>query len=171
MEGFQKINSLGFFKYFEKLVGYKMYLYIFLNFAVGLLDGIGLTMFVPLIYLATNTKNSSESLGKLQLLIDILTKLGITINLFSALLLMVSIFFIKGILSYIRSVIFTEIQQLAIKKIRFKLIEGLKNLSYTGFTKLDAGVIQNNMTSETGRLVQALILYFSSVQSVVMLFT
>lgn len=171
MEERTKINAIGFFKYFEKLVGHKMFFYIFLNFTVGLLDGIGLTMFVPLIYLATNTKDSSESLGKLQFLVDLFSKLGIPITLFSALLIMVVIFLLKGILSYIRAITFTEIQQLAIKKIRFKLIDGLKNLSYSGFTQLDAGIIQNNMTTETGRLVQALILYFSSLQSVVMLVT
>jgi subfamily B ATP-binding cassette protein MsbA len=171
MENTPKINAIGFFKYFEKLVGYRMYLYIFLNFLVGLLDGIGLTMFVPLIYLATNTENSPESLGKLKFLIDIFNKFGLSITLFSALILMVAIFFLKGLLSYVRSLLFIEIQQSAIKKIRFKLIEALKNLSYIGFTKLDAGVIQNNMTTETGRLVQALILYFSSVQSIVMLLT
>lgn len=167
----QNINAIGFFKYFEKLVGYKMYLYIFLNFAVGLLDGIGLTMFVPLIFLVTNSKTNGDSLGKLKFLVDFFYKTGVPLNLFSILLLMVLIFFIKGILSYIRSIVFTEIQQLAIRKIRFKLIEGLKNLSYSGFTKLDAGIIQNNMTTETGRLVQALFLYFSSIQSIVMLFT
>lgn len=171
MENTPKINAIGFFKYFEKLVGYRMHLYIFLNFLVGLLDGIGLTMFVPLIYLATNTENSPESLGKLKFLIDIFNKFGLSITLFSALILMVAIFFLKGLLSYVRSLLFIEIQQSAIKKIRFKLIEALKNLSYIGFTKLDAGVIQNNMTTETGRLVQALILYFSSVQSIVMLLT
>lgn len=171
MKASPKINALGFFKYFEKLVGYKMYLYIFLNFAVGLLDGIGLTMFVPLIYLATKTKTEGNSLGKLQFLTDAFSYLGISVTLFSALLLMVIIFVLKGILSYIRSIVFTEIQQLAIKKIRFKLIDGLRQLSYSGFTKLDAGIIQNNMTTETGRLVQALILYFFSVQSIVMLFT
>lgn len=168
------MNNLGtftFFRYFRKLAGFKIYLYLFLNFAVGLLDGIGLTMFVPLIYLATKTKSEENSLGKLQFLIDAFSSLGIPITLFSALFLMVIIFFFKGLLSYFRSILFVEIQQTSIKKIRFKLIDGLKQLSYSGFTKLDAGVVQNNMTSETGRLVQALILYFSSAQSIIMLIT
>ena len=84
-------------------------------------------------------------------MIDAFSSLGIPITLFSALFLMVIIFFFKGLLSYFRSILFVEIQQTSIKKIRFKLIDGLKQLSYSGFTKLDAGVVQNNMTSETGR--------------------
>lgn len=168
------MNNLGaftFFSYFRKLAGLKIYLYLFLNFAVGLLDGVGLTMFVPLIYLATKTKSEENSLGKLQFLIDAFSSLGIPITLFSALFLMVIIFFFKGLLSYFRSILFIEIQQKSIKKIRFRLIDGLRQLSYSGFTKLDAGIIQNNMTTETGRLVQALILYFNTTQSIIMLIT
>lgn len=171
MEEHNHISAVDFFKYFRKLVGYKIYLYIFLNFIVGLLDGIGLTMFIPLIYLATNTKSNAESLGKLQFIIDLLTQSGIAVTLFSALFLMVSIFFLKGVLAYTRSIVFIKIQQSAIKEIRFKLIDGLRKLSYEGFTKIDAGIIQNNMTTEAGRLVQALVFYFSFVQSIIMLAT
>lgn len=170
MESSKQFGVFKFFNYFEKIIGYKIYLYVFLNFLVGILDGIGLTMFVPLIYLATNVQNDDQSLGKLQFLLDIFKSFKIPITLFSALFLMIIIFIIKGVLSYIRSILFTEIQQTAIRKIRFSLIDGLRELSYGGFTQLDGGIIQNNMTTETGRLVQALILYFSAMQSLIMLF-
>ena len=59
-------SVIGFFNYYRKIVGYKLYVYVVLNFLVGLLDGIGLTLFIPLLYLSTNTKSDNQSLGKLQ---------------------------------------------------------------------------------------------------------
>ena len=56
--------DIGFFNYYRKIVGYKLYVYVVLNFLVGLLDGIGLTLFIPLLYLSTNTKSDNQSLGK-----------------------------------------------------------------------------------------------------------
>ena len=164
-------SVIGFFNYYRKIVGYKLYVYVVLNFLVGLLDGIGLTLFIPLLYLSTNTKSDNQSLGKLQFLVDLIEKTGFQLTLTVALILMVIIFFLKGILSYIRTILFSKIQLASTRKIRFKLVEGLRDTSYIGFSKIDSGVIQNNMTSETGRLVQSLILYFYTIQSVIMVIT
>lgn len=164
-------SIIGFFNYYRKIVGFKLYVYVFLNFLVGLLDGIGLTMFIPLLYLSTNSKSDNQTLGKLQFLVDVIEKSGYKLTLSVALFIMVNVFSLKGILSYIRTLLFNKIQLESTKKIRFKLVEGLRDISYNGFSKIDSGVIQNNMTGETGRLVQSLILYFYSLQSVIMLLT
>lgn len=164
-------SIIGFFNYYRKIVGFKLYVYVFLNFLVGLLDGIGLTMFIPLLYLSTNSKSDNQTLGKLQFLVDLIEKSGYKLTLSVALFIMVSVFSLKGILSYIRTLLFNKIQLESTKKIRFKLVDGLRDISYNGFSKIDSGVIQNNMTGETGRLVQSLILYFYSLQSVIMLLT
>lgn len=164
-------SVIGFFNYYRKIVGYKLYVYVVLNFLVGLLDGIGLTLFIPLLYLSTNTKSDNQSLGKLQFLVDLIEKTGFQLTLTVALILMVIIFFLKGILSYIRTILFSKIQLASTRKIRFRLVEGLRDTSYIGFSKIDSGVIQNNMTGETGRLVQSLILYFFTLQNVIMVIT
>ncbi len=164
-------SVIGFFNYYRKIVGYKLYVYVVLNFLVGLLDGIGLTLFIPLLYLSTNTKSDNQSLGKLQFLVDLIEKTGFQLTLTVALIMMVSIFCLKGILSYIRTILFSKIQLASTRKIRFRLVEGLRDTSYIGFSKIDSGVIQNNMTGETGRLVQSLILYFFTLQNVIMVIT
>lgn len=162
-------SILGFFEYYRKIVGLKLYVYVALNFLVGLLDGIGITLFIPLLYLSTNSKNNGNSLGKLQFLVNVIEKSGYKLNLSLALFIMVTVFSLKGVLSYFRNILFNKIQLQSTKRIRFKLVEGLRDISYNGFSKIDSGVIQNNMTGETGRLVQSLILYFYALQSVIML--
>lgn len=46
----KKYNFLG---YFKNILGNHIYVFILLNSLVGLLDGIGLTMFIPLLSVAT----------------------------------------------------------------------------------------------------------------------
>lgn len=163
-----KAKKQNYFRYFNRLASGKLYYYIILNFFVGLLDGVGLALFIPLIYVVTDSEGD-ESLGKLQIILDAFTQFNIPVNIFSLLVFMVMIFFIKGFLSYTRSIYFVKIQQSSARKIRFDLINGLKDLSYEGYTKLDAGIVQNNMTTETARLIQAVTLYMSSIQHICML--
>ena len=166
----KKHSQFQYFNYFRKFIGWHIYSYIFVNFLVGLLDGLGLAMFVPLLSIASHTANN-ESLGKLQFLLDLLIDMGFELNLLNALILMIGLFVLKGIFFYIRILYFTKIRQVTIRKIRLKLIYGLQNLSYQGFTNMDAGKIQNNMVGETARLVNAMSQYFNVLQNLIMLLT
>lgn len=167
----KQISTLGFFKYFKNIVGWHIYGYIFLNFLVGLMDGLGLAMFVPLLSIATGSETNNDSLGKLKILVDFFEHSGIALNLSTALIIMISLFVLKGIFFYIRIIYFTKIRLVAMRKIRINLLQGLSNISYEGFTHLDAGRIQNNMINEAGRLVGAMTSYFASIQHIVMLLT
>lgn len=166
----KKHSQLQYFKYFKKFIGWHIYSYIFVNFLVGLLDGFGLAMFVPLLSIASHTTNN-ESLGKLQFLLDSLVSMGFELNLLNALILMIGLFILKGVFFYLRILYFTKIRQVTIRKIRLRLIYGLQHLSYHGFTNMDAGKIQNNMVGETARLVNAMSQYFTVMQHIIMLLT
>lgn len=166
----KKISLLGYFRYFKGIVGWHIYGYLILNFLVGLMDGLGLTMFVPLLAIATKTE-TGESLGKLQFLVDFIEKMGLELNLATALGMMISIFILKGIFYYLRILYLTKLRLKGIRTIRLRLASGLKNLSYRGFTSIDAGTIQNNMVGQTGRLIGAMNSYFISIQHIIMMLT
>ncbi|MDO5614595.1 MAG: ABC transporter ATP-binding protein [Cruoricaptor ignavus] len=166
-----KISTFGFFKYFQNIVGIHIYGYLIINFLVGLLDGLGLAMFVPLLSLATGNGEGSEPLGNLQFLVDFIGKIGLELNLTTALIFMVGLFILKGIFSYLRTIYFIKIRLKSIRTIRYQMIEGLKNLSYSGFTKMEAGKIQNNMIGEVGKMVNAMVQYFNTMQHVIMVTT
>lgn len=167
-----KISAIGFFRYLKGYIGNRIYIYILLNFFIGFFDALGLAMFIPLISIATGSINEgSESLGKLQFLVDFINRSGFELNLVTALTVMVLMFILKGIFYYIKLNYLNKTQLIALRKIRFNMVDGLKTLSYEGFTKMDAGKIQNNMVGETGKLMSAITAYFTTVQHVVLLVT
>ena len=173
---FKKLIFLknSYFNYFKKFIGIHMYGYIFINFLIGLLDGLGLAMFIPLLAIATNSVNiqkSSENSSGLEYLIKFFNKFNLEISLVNVLIIMISLFVIKGIIFYVRIIYLTKIRLFAVRKIRLNLVDGLQNLSYHAFTQMDAGKIQNNMVGETGRLITALQQYFNFLQHFIMLLT
>lgn len=167
-----QLSAFGYFKYFQSIVGHRIYIYILLNFLVGLMDGLGLAMFIPLFSaIANSSSTTNESLGGLDFILDFFTYVGLKPDLLSVILLMVMLFLLKGIFNYIKILYFIKTRLLTGKKKRFELIEGLYNLSYLGFTKLDSGKIQNNMVSETSKMVNAMVQYFNTIQNIIMLMT
>ena len=166
-----KTSAIGFFKYFKSFIGNRIYIYIVLNFLIGLFDGLGLAMFIPLISIATGSEEGNQSLGKLKFLVDFLQNAGIELNLTTALLMMITMFVVKGVFYYIKLNYLNKTQLIALKKIRYNLVDHLHNVSYEGFTKLDAGKIQNNMVGETGKLMGAMSAYFTTLQNIVLLIT
>lgn len=154
------------------MVGIHIYGYIFFSLLVGLLDGLGLTLFIPLLGLASGTEEQigAEDLGKLQYFLDAFDFLDIEFNLSNALIFIIILFCLKGCLSYANGLYFSKIRLRSIRNLRFRIIQGLENLSYSGFTALDVGRIQNTMTGELTKLITALQNYFTTIQHIIMLF-
>lgn len=165
----KKYTIRGYFQYFKNLLGYHIYIFLILNLLIGLLDGIGLTMFIPLLSIATNSETSNESLGQLQIIIDFFKYIGIEINITNMLLLMVGMFVFKGITNYLKSLYMTKVNLVITKKIRFNLIDYLNHLSYEGFTKMSIGRIQNHIIGESGKLLGAMNSFLNLVQITIML--
>lgn len=168
-----KNNFPGYFRFYYGIVGNKLFIYLFLSIFISLLDGIGLAMFIPLLQYVNNgdITGSQESLGQLAYLINAIDYLGLTLSITSVLIIIVSIFLIKGSLKYFQLNYYTNLRQSFIKKVRLTLLDNLSKLSFTGFLKLDAGNIQNALTTEVARLFQTMTFYFNAGQSCVMLST
>lgn len=57
--------------YFYKHLGYRLFIMIFLGILVGVLDGFGLAMFMPLLEMVSNADQADgSSLGNLAFLIE-----------------------------------------------------------------------------------------------------
>lgn len=167
----KKYSFLGYFRYFKKILGNHIYLFIILNSLVGILDGIGLTMFIPLLSVATDSSNANESLGKLQIVIDFLKNIGIEFNVVNILILMVLLFSAKGFINYLKTIYITKINIQAVQNLRFTLIGRLVKLSYEGFTTMSVGRIQNHIFGEANRLISAMDRYLNSIQFATMVIT
>ncbi len=166
-------SLLKYFSYFKNIAGWHMYGYILVNLLVGLLDGLGLAMFIPLLGIASgiNANTGDENSDVINFIVNLFDSVGINLNLVNALLFMVAVFTIKGIFYYLRSVYFIKIRVKSISLMRLNLIKSLNELSYSGFTKLEAGRIQNTMVGELGKVIGALMSFFVYLQHIIMLAT
>lgn len=161
-------NRFENFRYFHRYLGNKIFVSLGLNIITGLFDGIGLAMFLPLLSMVSESNDSFPSLGGLDVLIRLLEDLGITLSLFSVLTIIVLSFSLKGISVFISEYYNTVIRLFFIKKLRFKSVNKLSQISYSAFMKLDSGRIQNTLSGESSRVSQAYVSYFSMLQSAVL---
>ena len=168
-----KNNFLGYFYFFYRGTGYKLFVNFFLCIAVSFFDGMGLAMFMPLLQAVGdgNGDSKNKSIGQLHYLTDAIRNLGFELNLNTVLVILLILFLLKGVIKFLQLNYQVNLRQSFIKKLRFNLARQLRQLSYKGFLKLDSGKIQNIFTAEMQRLYQSIYFYFNSAQSVVMLFT
>ena len=159
--------------YFYRHLRYRMIVLLFTSIFVGLLDGLGLTMFLPLLELIADSEAtaSAEKLGKLAFLLDGLAWIGLELNLTVVLLTMLLFFVFKGVATFFERYMRVVYQQFFIAKIRLENIQALANYDYNAFVSADAGAIQNTMSGEVERVMQAFRTYSTILQQLVMILT
>ena len=159
-----KSKIIGRFQYFKFFRGYlkeRVFKIIALNMLVGILDGLGLSMFLPLLHLANGTgRIKREEAGRIGWLIDWLENKGLTIDLKGVLFFIAVFFILKGIAYYFKGAYQVITHQYFIKKIRLRGIKAFSELSYAHFTLADTGRIQNTLTTEIERVAKAGQAYF-----------
>ena len=166
-------NAIGYFNYFYQAMGIKLVVNILLSVLLGLFDGIGLALFIPMLQMVGGDKQDakSESMGGLNFILDSYEALGVPINLLTVLLLIIIIFSLKGLLNYILMMEQVDLRQKYMISLRLNQINLLRNLSYKGFLKLDSGIIQNTLTTEVAKNLNAMIQFLNTSKAVILLST
>ncbi len=158
-------SIIGYLKFYFAFLGHRIILFLLLSITVGFLDGIGLALFIPLLDSVNEGTNNSEALGKLKFVTNFITSLGLPLTVSVLLFFMVAVFFVKGAIKFSQIAYQAALRQLFLKKVRYKLLNNLGSLSYRGFLKLDAGTIQNTLTTEVQKLYQSFAHFFQSFQA------
>lgn len=167
-----KNNFIGYFQFYYSVVGKRLLFSILLSITVTVLDGVGLSMFMPLMQSVSGEPSATKnSMGRLHYVTDAITKMGFPLTLNTVLVVLVLLFSIKGLCKYLEQNYQAGVIQFFMKRIRYKLVNGLENISYKGFVKLDAGRIQNIFIAEVQRMSQAVKFYLTYSQSLFMLST
>ncbi len=157
------------FSYFYKVLKYRMFVSMALSISVGVLDGFGLAMFLPLLQMAGDSSElSPEGLGKLGFLLEAMENIGLVPSLLTILMIMSLFFILKGLAQYINSIYGVILKQFFIKTLRINLSNALAKMSFKAFAMSDAGRIQNTMSGEVMRISKAYLGYFGAFQQVVM---
>ncbi len=167
-----KNNFVGYFQFYYNVVGKKLLVSICLSIMVTLLDGIGLAMFIPLMQSVSGGKSSNkDAMGHLHFITDAITNLGFPLTLTTVLAVLVLLYAVKGAFKFSEQNYQAKVIQFFMKRVRYKLVNGLEKLSYKGFVKLDAGKIQNVFIAEVQRMSQAARSYLNYSQTLFMLST
>jgi ABC-type multidrug transport system fused ATPase/permease subunit len=170
-----KNSFWGYFNFYYRITGNKLFLYLALSILVSLMDGLGLAMFIPLLEFVGNPDNKSvsgkESLGQLHHIVDLVHNMGFNLTVNTILGMLVVLFAAKGALKFIQLNFYAKLRHGFMMKVRSELLSRLQGLSYSGFLELDAGKIQNTFTAEVNRLFTGMTSYFTSAQNFFMLST
>jgi len=151
--------------YFYSFLRYRIFVIIAFSIFIGILDGFGLTMFLPLLQMVSDSSEvDPNSMGKLSFLVDFFSNVGIPLTLMSILCLMLLFFFSKGIMQYFSGVYNVNVREWFIKKLRIQNIKGLNKLAYKYFVMSDVGRIQNTLTGEVDRVAASYFNYFKAFE-------
>lgn len=157
------------FAYFYRYLRNKIFIAFFLSVFVSLLDGLGLTMFIPLLQvIGEEGMVDAGEMGKLSYVVTGLQSMGIPLHVISVLLVMIVFFSLKGIALYGSQIYRIYLQESFIRKIRLNLLRGLNQMSFKSFVTSDVGRIQNTMTGEVDRVSRSFRYYFQTFQDGVM---
>jgi subfamily B ATP-binding cassette protein MsbA len=145
-------------------------LYVFLiSFTLGLLDAVGLTMFLPLIKLADGDHElKPEEAGDFEGVVAWLNEAGLSLTLEVILAFLVFFFFLKGIFKYFSHYYMVFVQQFFVSNLRLKLANALKNYSYKAYIQVDVGRVQNVLTGEVAKVSMAVQSYYKSFEQLIL---
>lgn len=158
------------FAFFYSYLGSRMFVALMLSFTVGLMDGLGLAMFIPLLQMVDGTtefQGTEENIGNLVYLINAFEYIGLSLNLTTVLLLILFFFTLKGIFRFLESYYNVILTTNFAKKIRIEAIDHLSLLNYRHFLKLDPGKVQNSLSGEIDRVRLSFVSYAASIQAFV----
>ena len=162
-------KSFANFYWFFTYLRYKIFAGIILSILVGLLDGFGLTMFLPLLQMvSTDAGASAEGMGSFGFIVEFIEAIGFNLSLGVVLLFMLFFFVLKGMFKYASLVYRVMLQQELIKSIRLKVLHTLNKVNFKYFVTSDVGRIQNTMTGEVDRMQQAYINYFMAFEQIIL---
>jgi subfamily B ATP-binding cassette protein MsbA len=155
--------------YFYKHLSYRVFLMILFGVLVGVLDGFGLAMFMPLLEMVNDTQQASgSSLGNLSFLVDGIESMGLSLNLTTVLIIMVFFFIFKGVVKFFASIYNAILRRFFIDKLRNQLLSSFNQIRFKYFVTSDVGRIQNTMSVEIERASAAFYNYAGTLQQAIM---
>lgn len=155
-------KHLSYFTFFYSYLKWRVFLSLFFSFLTGLLDGIGLALFLPLLQIIFNHNQESGTGG------DFLNKiffdwLGLEPNVLVVFTMIFILFSLKGIIKFFDSFFKVLWQQKMMRKIRFNSLSLFSNYEFSSFVSLDAGRVQNTLGADVAQISVAYRFYFKTI--------
>ena len=146
-------NLIKYFRDFVSYAGYRFYALIALMLVSGLVEGLGIGMFIPILNQATSEPMSDKFS---QAINSLFLSIGIEMNLTALLISLTIIFFIKGCLLYLQVLATTKISADLTMSLRLSLSKKYAWMDYNFFLDKTAGYLNNLITTEVTTTVSGL---------------
>ena len=158
------------FRFFYHYLGSSVFFALIASMFVAVLDAIGLALFIPLLQGVSKTGDAqnADSMGRLSVILDLFEWVGIPLTTIYILLVMVSFFTFKGLITFVAQFYRVIMQQRFTNRIRHQLMKLLSGYNYQSFSGADSGQIQNTFSGEIGRVTLAYRTYFVMLQFAIM---
>ena len=136
-----------YFKLIKQFVGNKMYILFALTLFVAALDGVGITLLLPLLEVSDVGESGSEN-EKLQIFVSAFEFLNIPWEFKWVLLTIGGVFIFKGLIKYTQGVVSATINSNLLRDWRKNLLNWYKGLEYQYYTSKNSGHFTNVITAQ-----------------------
>ena len=165
-------NKYSTLYFFYQYIGRKIYAVFGYSSLMVLMDSVGLALFVPLLQIADNEggNENNKEISIETAVREFFNFIGIPLNIFWMLVLIILIFLIKGVFFYLANKYNALAQQAASYKMRAHLAEGVKGLSYKEFVLADVGRMQNSLIAEVSLVITGCMQYIEAIKNALFVF-
>jgi len=157
-------SLIHYYNVFYGYAGKKIYILILLFLFGGISECIGISMLIPLL----NTDKAVSDQGQYaRTIYNILESIGISISLYSLIILLLIAFLFKGSFFFLQKTFSIYIMLSLSKDLRIAFCNKYKNMKYSYYTNTSIGYLNNIITTEINRGVAALERYTAVIGSLI----
>ena len=158
-------DKTNFMKVYQKHLGKKVYFVFLFTILATLMENFGILMALPLLNLAiAGYSVASDSNYAVLFLKNILDQIGLPLVLETTIILIITLFFIKGICIFISQYLVHIFRSKLSQIMRYSLIDAYNKIKMGHFYNKNSGDFLNAITDQTTKAVDTF-LYFSKVVS------
>jgi subfamily B ATP-binding cassette protein MsbA len=144
--------------------GKKLYILLLLLLSGGVSESIGISILLPVL----NVDKSEGDQGQYaKLVYNILESVGISVSLFSLIMVLFIAFLFKGAFIFLQKTLASYINSNLLKDLRIDFCDRYKNMKYLYYTNTGIGYLNNIVTTEIGRGVSGVNKYIAVIGSLI----
>jgi len=163
----QLTTVASFFRVYLRYTGWRMALVVATGMLGGLVESLGITLFIPLLSLAQATPVATDVFSQLaqapapppdafsRLVAGAFDLVGLRLTIFTVLGLMAATFTLKGALVMLQEYVIARITARLYVRFRSPMVEAVSDVSYARFASQDVGTLNNMITVEVPRAISA----------------
>lgn len=142
---------INYYHVFKPYTGYKLFVFIGITLVAGLIEGFGITLFLPFFTQANIAEESSDGMSKvINYLFDFL---GVPRTITWVLAAITLTFVIKGAVTFLQAMYQARLSTILARDMRHRIIALASDMDYRFYTRKNTGFFTNLITVEVNRAV------------------